>query len=333
MASAPGMSSMGSRPNKHQMRDFLVAGVEMMESDGTRELLKTCSTPPGKRLIELQRAIWDTLGVDQDLGCKALDEIAPPADDEDDDGGAFELKQEFVWTAMRTYLRALDDKKPAVLETSKPMPREVIVEFFDACNARLDLPETCERLLKFFSETAEREKRGDAIAQMQREQLEILGFEKKHGCAMLEKIPQDFPDDKELQARLQAWYSKAQQSYIMLEQTMIGRRVAEELESNPDMRKAKEAVDKMTPLERGTLIERNAQKVQAIMGMPAAAKQEHMKTLCEADRLELLQAQLIAFSVLKQQAAQMYMQQQHGGSGGPSGTGGVVAPPSQEEMV
>lgn len=39
-------------------------------------------------------------------------------------------------TAMRTYLQALRDRRPAKLEGSKPLPRATILEFFDACNTK-----------------------------------------------------------------------------------------------------------------------------------------------------------------------------------------------------
>lgn len=49
----------------------------MMESDGTRELLKDAVAVKhaGHKLIELQRAAWPALGFDADLGCQALDQI------------------------------------------------------------------------------------------------------------------------------------------------------------------------------------------------------------------------------------------------------------------
>eukprot|EP00913_Durusdinium_trenchii_P028061 g26308.t1 len=112
------------KPTKEAMMDFLSAGIKMMQTDRTRELLKDPKAVPhaGRKLIELQRAEWSTLGNKELL----------------------DMRMKFMHTAMRTYLQALKDRRPAVLESKRPLPRASILEFFDACNTRMDLPETQE---------------------------------------------------------------------------------------------------------------------------------------------------------------------------------------------
>lgn len=335
---APGMQAMSAKPSQDAMRDFLEAGLKMMESQGTRKILKTCVMPPGKKLIELQREAWDTMGIDQEIGCNELETIQPTDEKSTE---LFVLKQMFVYTAMRTYLQSLEDRRPATLETKKAMPRDKIIEFFDACNTKMDLPETGEFLLDYFSKTKDREGRGAAIANLQRDQLEVLGYEREHGCRMLSRIKEDFPEDKELFGRMQGWAQKAQTTMVMVEQKLFGKLMSEDYKSNPMMAKAKEECAKMTPLERGQLIERMGKKVQVIAGLPAEARQEHMSKLADEERLEVMKAQILAFSVMQQQAEQMHMGQAHAHGHGEatampaSGDSrqSSVAAPSQQEMM
>merc|ERR1719277_1611228 len=120
----------------------------------------------------------------------------------------FKLRVQFVHTAQRGFLKALEDRKPVKLESKKPMPRGTIIEFFDACNTKMDLPETHERLVKHMQKT--KQLPNQIIINMQRDLLEVIGFERDHGCAMLSRIGQDFPDDKELHMRFNGWRKKAE---------------------------------------------------------------------------------------------------------------------------
>merc|ERR1719436_1134976 len=113
-----------------------------MESEETRALLKKVQNKAfGKQMIEMQRAEWDPLGVDRDLGSAYVNDVEKnfPGDEE-----LADLKRDFVKCCQRTYLRALDDRKPAKLERKKPIPRETVIEFFLACNMKMDLPESFE---------------------------------------------------------------------------------------------------------------------------------------------------------------------------------------------
>merc|ERR1719387_1204567 len=112
----------------------------MMQSESTRKLLKDPSTTvPALKMVELQRAQWDPLGVDRDIGCATLDHLENrfPGD-----SALVEKRNEFIFCCRRTFLRTLEDRKPDELEKKKPIPREILVEFFNACNAKMELPET-----------------------------------------------------------------------------------------------------------------------------------------------------------------------------------------------
>merc|ERR1719210_990255 len=153
------------------MMDFLKSGIDMMNSEATRKLLHE-HPDPGKKLIELQRQGWDPLGVDRDIGCKALDEIGQQSD-----SSLMQAKQEFVHTAMRTFLKTLEDKKPATLQTNGPIPREKIIGFTDACNTKMDLPETHMAMQQYAIQN--QQPPGAVVIALQRDMLETFGIERE----------------------------------------------------------------------------------------------------------------------------------------------------------
>merc|ERR1719221_211746 len=157
------------------METFLREGIAMMRREGTREVLKSKScTSPGMKLIELQRAGWDKLGIDQDIGCSYLENIEKvcPGDAE-----LLQLRSDFVREAQRSFIRALEDKRPEKLETKKKMPRDVIISFFDSCNTKMDLPETHLRMKKHIEKTGKMP--NTVIIELQRDMLEVHGWDEE----------------------------------------------------------------------------------------------------------------------------------------------------------
>eukprot|EP00421_Protoceratium_reticulatum_P061805 CAMPEP_0168495060 /NCGR_PEP_ID=MMETSP0228-20121227/71545_1 /TAXON_ID=133427 /ORGANISM="Protoceratium reticulatum, Strain CCCM 535 (=CCMP 1889)" /LENGTH=295 /DNA_ID=CAMNT_0008511873 /DNA_START=36 /DNA_END=920 /DNA_ORIENTATION=+ len=278
----------------------------MMQSEATRSLLKDPRLErPGLRLIELQRAVWDPLGVDRDVGCQHLDQLdkAFPGDKE-----LGWLRDHFIHTAQRTYLLALRDRRPATLERKKQMQRETVIEFFDACNTMMDLPETYERLTNCMME--KKQVPNQEIIQMQREMLEVLGFEQDHGCTVLSRVLQDYPDDKELRHRFQVWQQKAQQTCMLVvkKHQMSGGEMPDGpfgVSPSPEMAEmsaeAKKGLETMTPAQRGELVQRMQKKLEVFMKLPPEGRLSHLKKLPEAERLEFLQGQILMVSIMKDQ--------------------------------
>merc|ERR1711972_501 len=118
------------------------------------------------------------------------------------------LRNEFIMCAQRTFLRTLEDRKPEVLEKVKPIPRDMIIEFFNACNTKMDLPETFQLLYNHIE--TEKKVPNQLIINIQRDMLEVLGFEADHGCNMLSRIGKDFPKDQDLHRQFEGWRMKAQ---------------------------------------------------------------------------------------------------------------------------
>lgn len=308
VAAAPAPDAAGSmafrRPTRQVLMTFLTNGIAMMESDETRQLLQDPSlAQPGQKLIELQRAEWDSMGVDRDFGCNCLDRMT---EDYPDDTELKESLQRFCHTAERAYLKATIDRAPGVLETKKPLPRHIILEFFNACNTQMGLPEFQEKLTQHIVD--HKSPPNELIVKMQKDMLEVLGFEREYGCRQLSDIGKNFKDDKELHMHFQRWQQVAQSTCVKLVQMHLmqsGDAPVEPFGNNPLMKKhaekAKEQLDKMSASERGELVSKMQKKIQIFSQLPADTRATHMERLSEDDQLEFVKAQILMVSVMKQQ--------------------------------
>uniref|UniRef100_A0A7S1RNK7 Uncharacterized protein n=1 Tax=Alexandrium catenella TaxID=2925 RepID=A0A7S1RNK7_ALECA len=332
MEQAPGTSApmaTGSKPNEEVITAFLTNGIKKMRSEETREMLKGHERP-GQKLIEVQRSEWDPLGVDRDMGCGYLDKL-----EEHYPGNTALIMQrnDFIFTAQRTFIQAMEDKKPAQMERKKPMPRATMIEFFDACNTKMDLPETRQRFLQHLEST--QQVPNQLIIDLQRDMLEVFGFEREHGCAMLSNIGTDFPKDQELHQRFEMWRKKAHSvcMQVVRQHQMKGGSMPEQpFAPSPEqaelMAKAREAVEAMSPEQRKELMGRFQKKVEVYMGLPPEGKESHMKKLSDGEKLEYAKAQIIMVSAMQMQWRQ---QQQTAHEHVPPGM--PVDSPQQQQMM
>merc|ERR1712194_498798 len=182
-----------------------------------------------------------------------------------------------------------------------------------------------ERLVRHIQET--RAVPNKIIVDMQRDMLEMFGFEREHGCRQLSAISTNFPDDKELHRGSQLWQHTAQQTCMTLvKQHMVcgGEFVGDVFGDNPHMQqlqaKAKEELDVMTPPERGELLNRMQKKISIFAQLPPESRERHMKKLSDDDQLEFVKAQILLVSVMKQQWQQRQSQQ------------GAQQPPQEDEQ-
>jgi len=292
------------------MFNFLKAGVQMMEKAETRELLKDKAKIPdaGKHLIELQRKEWDPVGIDRDAGCKALDEI------DVNDKELVQARQEFVHSAMRTFLQSLDDRKPKKLETKKPLTKAAIVSFFDACNTKMDLPEMRVLLYNHYKEN--KTMPNQLVIDMQREMLETLGWEKEHGCRQLSKIGETFPKDQDLHQRMMSWQQKASEVVMhcmkyagadmknMSLMQALENSLNEDQEMSEMTKQAEEEVKAMTDEEQEALVEKMQKKMETLMKLPEGAREAYMKKLVDADKMEIIKSKVIMLQVFKQKISE-----------------------------
>jgi len=308
-----------------------------MKDEATREMLK-CEAKPGQKLIELQRAEWDPMNIDRDLGCQFLDKLEEHVPGKDD---LIALRSEFIITAQRSFLQAMEDKRPTKLERKKPMPRETIIEFFDACNTKMDLPETREKLVQTLEST--QQVPNQVIIDLQRELLEVFGFEREHGCAMLSNIGSDFPQDQELHQRFAMWRNKAHMTCMQAvkQHQVNGGQMPKHPElfsgTNPELiQKAKEELSSMTPEQRKELFDRFQKKVEVYMNLPPEGKAAHMKKLGDAEKLEYAKAQILMVNMMQlqwQQQQEAAKKAQASGSAGSVPLTKPVDTPQQQQMM
>jgi hypothetical protein len=338
------------RPTKEVLLRFLTNAKAKMESDETRQLLKDPAIEkPGLKLIELQVAEWDPLGINRDFGCNVLSSIEKeyPGDQE-----LFEARRDFMRTCERTFVRSLVDRAPdhELLERKKPMPRDTFLQFFDGCNAQMNLPEFHERLARYIEE--HKSPPNKIIIEMQRDMLETFGFEREHGCNQLSGIGRNFPNDAELHGAFRQWQHTAESTCMQIVRSVMGHPAPQPpvelklFDSDEERDKfhaeAKDSIDKMAPEERTQLIHKMSQKMAVVARLPADARVKHFKGLSKEDQLEFTKAQILAMEFMKK------MQESHGHAhqGCPAQQAhepdeqqaaaqsmGGSAPPSQQQMM
>jgi hypothetical protein len=299
------------------------------------------------QLVELQREGWDRHKIDRDVGCQVLDEIEMrfPGDT-----ALVELRTNFVETAQETYIRTIEDRKPDRLERKTAMTRERIIEFFDVCNPKVATRTFQEYMLKYMQDN--KQVPNKLIAEMQKDYLEYLGYEREHGCKELSKIPQQtaFKGDQEMMYRFADWQKRATQvcmGVVRTYQEAGGQMPDAVMPENPVLKeysaKAKEEVEKMTPEERGILLTTMTKKFEVLQNLPNDARQEYMKKLADSEKLELAKAQLLLMSVMRQQwesqKGQGKGKQQpsqcphHGAASGGYDGGDSKGAPEQQQMM
>jgi len=332
-------------PSREAMYDFLKNGVAMMNSDATRELLKECEEP-GLKLIELQREGWDVHGIDRDDGCKALDSIQPAEKE------LFAMRQTFVHTAMRTFVRTVEDRKPSELETKAKIPRAKIIKFFDCCNTKLDLPETMEMLVGWAKEN--KQMPNELIVNMQKDMLESIGWEREHGCRTLSAVGEDFPNDQELFSKLMQWKGKAEQTCRMVVQIAnrhikqgaggmprpgqgvpITQIIEQQLNSSDEMKalaeKAKKEVAGMSASEKQAHIDKMQTKMEGMMKLPPAEREEAMRKNQDIQKYDVVKSQVIMMSQMEQKQTDDGMQEL--ATKGASSAAAAPAPTSSSEAA
>lgn len=299
-------------PGLLEVDGFLSRGLEMMASDATRALLgDPASGRPGERLIGLQLALWEDLGVDREAGRQAIDGAEASFPDEKE--RLAEAKKEFILRSQATYLQALADRRPAVLEDKEPMSKDAIREFCDACNAKASLPDTTDAM----REKLEAGMHPDAVLlEMQMDMFETLGFEREHGKACLAKVGRDFPEDKQLHQAIHMITAQGSECVLIAcnKHLLAGGAIPEcdrkdALLIQVLQYRAKQQLAEMTPDERGALFERLQPKAIIFAKLPQEGRLRYLEKRPEEEKIETLKGELLLRQVVQSQQAQQHMAQ------------------------
>jgi len=276
-----------------------------MKSEETRNALKDVEAGrPGAKLVEIQANVWQELGLTVPQGRLAVNSIEKNYPD--DHEALIELRSDFSRTAEATYLQSLEDRRPAVLEAEAKLPRDVVLEFFDACNLKLDMPDVKERLEKHVS--TEGSLPEDIINEIHQDVMELLGFEREHGKACFEKLGEDFAEDREVAQNYQMWQKKTSVACLSLlrqHQKEGGElNVEDGVKAQLLEMRAREELDVMSPEERGELLQKNGKKVQVFRSLPQDGRKRYLDRLTEEEKVELAKSEILLTSVVQMQQQQ-----------------------------
>lgn len=276
-----------------------------MRSVEARDQLRVrCATRPGVQLIEMQRSAWDGLGVDRDFGCACLNHLERlyPADAE-----LMDLCQEFIKTSQRTYMQSIEDMKPSEFETEKPMSRLDILEFFDACNVKMGLPEFQKGLRDYLDRT--KMVPNELVQDAQRELLETIGFQRDHGCKCLSKVQEDFPDDREVLLAFQQWQKMAESTCTGVvrqwvldtgEQPQMNGEMAEMMAKH---KRINAEIADMSADEQEDVLARMQPIVEACMKLSPQERISLVQDFDDVARDDFMKAQVLLMAKMKAQKA------------------------------
>mmetsp|Transcript_12749 Transcript_12749/g.15433 ORF Transcript_12749/g.15433 Transcript_12749/m.15433 type:complete len:327 (-) Transcript_12749:1792-2772(-) len=266
------------------LKEFYELSIKEMELPVTREALKK-DERPGPQLIEIQQKQFDKLLIDRKEGCQAAGNPKTPE--------LQRLKDKFTYTAQRVFLRALDDRKPKIFYNRK-MKRQEILDFFDACNSKMALPET-QRVLTDHARK-HKEMPNQLIINMQKDLLEVLGFEREFGCACLSSMANDFPNDSELQAAMRLWAITASETCkkAMADADPALAPDSDEMKSMAQIQaQAQTKLSAMSPQERNDLLQRMQAKVSVFQKFNSSDRMRYISKLPTDDKIEFVMAQIL----------------------------------------
>jgi len=281
--------------SRDELKAFFENGIAAMESEaGRREVEKGRSV---EVIVEVQQRELDKLGIERQEGCRAAGK--PFADDAE----LRELQQRFMTTAQTEFVRALEAKKPAKPQRREPMSRADVLEFFQACNAKVALAPTRARL------AAEAKKLNrvpnELMIKIQREMLETMGFQADFGCDCLNRIQQTFGNDVELASNMRQWMMTASNACKLALQD-ADPNLQPDSTAMKDMHQlqlqAAAKVDAMSQDMQTALLDRMRQKVNVFQKLSAPDRLRYINKLGPNDKLDFVMAQNL---LMRQMQAQM----------------------------
>lgn len=287
-----------------QIEKFLRNSIDVIRSDDTRTTLKDpASGQPGPKLVEIQKQVWEDLGVSPEAGRAAIGRVEKLFPEKS--AALVCLREDFGKTIDSVYLQCLEDRRPSTLKKSGKMSRDEVLAFFDACNVMLDAPEVQSRLSDHIKATGTLP---DSVAnEVHDEVMELLGVERLHGQACFKKLgeSQDFGKDRQVAIGYARWRGKTSSvCYSLLNEY---RKSGGELNVDDEVRekllevRAQEELGAMSQEERAQLLQRNAKKVNIIQSLPPEGVARWLGQLNDEARLEIGMCQLLMERIVQSQ--------------------------------
>ena len=278
---------------RDELAEFFRDGIAMMRSAETRAALRdrNAKERPGAQLVERQQLKFDEMNIDRKAGCKLAGTCrADYADDEE----LKALHEEFMATAQQEFIDALEALKPSKLKRSGVFPKKSILEFFDACNTKMQLPSTRELLADQFKRT--KQPPNELIIKLQKDMLETLGFEREWACGKLNRIGQDFGEDRELVQGMQAWAAMAQQACRRAQSDGDPslRPDSKEMRQIVELQaKARQELATMASSDKAAFLKKLGKKVEVFNRLSAPDRVRYVMKLSEEERRDFVKAQVL----------------------------------------
>jgi len=293
---------------RQQVADFFEKGVAMMKESAIRELLKDpAGGRPGVVLIELQQKIWDDLTVDRNHGRIAIDNLEKLYENPQE---LAVKRAEFVSTAKATYMKALQDRRPGVLEKEAKLSRESVFEFFDACNLLVESKELREELVKDIAESGDFPNK--TLNGARASVMQLLGYDVEHGLKCFADLGDSFPDDKEMAGAYESWQKKAHG--LCLQLVYEYKKGGGEIKGGVGLVlkileiQAHHELDAMSREDCSALLDKNAKRVQTFRSLPPEGRERYLEKLPEAEKLELMKSEILLMAVMQNQKQQAMLE-------------------------
>ncbi|CAM9328263.1 unnamed protein product [Choristocarpus tenellus] len=283
-----------------QIELFFNVAIDKLKSAEVREEIKGQVTDEMRIpaiLIKIQHEELESMGFDRQEGQAALNGYAHSAMND-------RIKQEkmeaFSHTCQRTFIEVLRDMQPEEMEKEKKMTPSQVLEFFEACNTLMALPETKATLREEFLQT--KNPPDETIVKMQRSMLRTLGFEPDHGVACLNSFPQDYPEERQLQGRMQFFMrcsSMARQEAMIGKEEMRKQAQMQQVSSMKEQQMMME-LNAMSPEEKEQLVKRAAEiqrkHAKAVMAIKNPSERtKYILSISEKEQWEMAKLQMLTF--------------------------------------
>jgi hypothetical protein len=202
---------------KEVMKRYLEECVEMLLDDSNiREIINDCTSKSiglHQSEIEFQRDVMEyNFQIERNYGCYILGNVG---DKYPDDPEMVEHAKEFMLGCMKGFIKAIKVRSTLFQsgQLQGPLPnqsmsRASILEFFEACNALMGLPDTQKELRQLF--LASREIPNERVVEMQRNLLKLLGYHPDFAVSCLNKLNKDFANDREVMMKMQFFMLSAE---------------------------------------------------------------------------------------------------------------------------
>lgn len=202
---------------KEVLRRYLEECVEMLlDESNIRDIINDCTSKNiglHQSEIEFQRDVMEyNFQIERNYGCYILGNVAEkyPEDPE-----MVDYAKQFMLGCMTGFVKAIKVRSTLFQsgQLQGPLPnqsmsRQSILEFFEACNALMGLPDTQKELRQLFlvSRTIPNER----VVEMQRNLLKMLGYHPDFAVTCLNKLGTDYKADREVMMKMQLFILSAE---------------------------------------------------------------------------------------------------------------------------